>query len=409
MGVFTEFAANLREQNSNVRWFMFCVFINGFIMSSLSVMLGIYYKNIGLTEASIGSLLSIRTLGTSIGALLAILLVQSFGTRKGLTISFIAMVISGLLFINVRYIPVMQLASLIFGMSQSVINVVQAPFYKKNSTDDTVVGTFSCSFVLGNCAMFLGSFLFGGLSDFFALFGGAAFGSQTALNISIAFLCIAPFALTRIDFMEEPNQQPGRLKELFGFFQGLSLDAWLYLAKVACIGVGAGLIIPFFSVYIKYSLGVTDSVVGSIMAFAQFGTVLGGLVVPSLSRRIGRVRMVILCQLLSIPFLFSISFPQGAYMMALSFFFRNTFMNMANPILQSLAMDLVEEKNRTVMSSVFSLTDNIFRAVSTQAGGYLMMAVSYNFPYYLTMLFYGISTLIVYFVFGRKEQYRNLR
>lgn len=389
---------------------MFCVFINGFIMSSLSVMLGIYYKNIGLTEADIGSLLSVRTLGISIGALLAIVLVQKFGTRKGLSISFIAMIVSGLLFVNVRYMPIMQVASLIFGMFQSVITVVQAPFYKKNSTEDTVVGTFSCSFVLSNCSMFLGSFLFGGLSDFFALFGGAVFGSQTALNISIALLCIVPFTLTRIDFMEAPSQgQKGQLKDMLGFFRGLSLDAWLYLIKVASIGVGAGLIIPFFSVYIKYSLGVSDSVVGSIMAFAQFGTVLGGLIVPSLSRRIGRVRMVILCQLLSIPFLFSISFPQGIYTMALSFFFRNTFMNMANPILESLAMDLVEERNRTVMSSIFSLSNNIFRAFATQAGGYLMMAVSYNFPYYLTMLFYLISTTIVYFVFGRKEQYRNLR
>jgi phosphomannomutase len=86
----------------------------------------------------------------------------------------------------------------------------------------------------------------------------------------------------------------------------------------------------------------TNSVVGTIMAFAQFGTVLGGLLTPILSRRLGRVKFVLICQLMSIPFLISISFPQGAFIMAISFFFRNSLMNMANPVLQSMAMDLVE-------------------------------------------------------------------
>lgn len=409
MGIFSEFLGTLKSANKNLRWFLFCVFINGFIMSALSVMLGIYYKNIGLTEAVIGSLLSIRTFGSSIGALFAIVLVETLGTRRGLLASFSLMIISGFCFVNITIMPVMQLFSFLFGLAQVVFTVVQAPFFKKNSDDSTVVGVFSASFVLGNISMFIGSFLFGRMSDFFANFGGVVFGSKTVLNIGFALLSLVLVAILKIDFGKEvkrENKKGGRIKD---YFKILNRDSWLYMLKMALIGMGAGLIIPFFSVYIKFSLGVSDSVVGSIMAFAQFGTVLGGLLVPRLTRRLGRVRLVIICQLISIPFLFSISFPQGVYLMALSFFFRNTLMNMANPVLQSLAMDLVEEKNRTVMSSIFSLTDNMFRALGTQAGGFLMMAVSYNFPYYITMAMYFLSTIVVYCVFGRNEKYKYLR
>ena len=185
-------------------------------------------------------------------------------------------------------------------------------------------------------------------------------------------------------------------------------DAWMYLTKKALIGFGAGLVIPYFSVYIKYSLGVSDSVVGTIIAFSQFGTVLGGLMIPSLSKRSGRVNMALFCQLISIPFLYSISYTQGVLMMAVSFFCRNTFMNMTNPLLQTMEMDLIAPENRTIMSSMATLSDSLFRALGTQLGGIIMVHISYEFPYYLTIVAYLLSTLVIYRVFGRNPKYRAL-
>jgi len=408
LSIFTEFFDIIHYSGKNVQRFMLCVFVNGLVSSALSVMLGIYYTNIGLSELVIGNLLSVRTFGNSIGAFFAIFLVQSFGTKRSLYTSFSTMIISGLCFTNITVLPVMQAASFLFGVSQAIFLVVQAPFYKKHSDDRNVVGVFSASFVLSNVAMFSGSFLFGIFSDIFASFGGLVFGSKMVLNISFILLIINLVALSKIDFdLELNNSRKG--SKFKDYLSILNRDSVLYMVKTALIGLGAGLIVPFFSVYIKHSLNTTDSVVGSIMAFAQFGTVLGGLLTPILSRRLGRVKFVLICQLMSIPFLISISFPQGAFIMAISFFFRNSLMNMANPVLQSMAMDLVEEKHRTVMSSLFTLCDNLLRAVGTQAGGIIMMMVSYNTPYYITVVLYLLSAVLIYMVFGRNEKYKNLR
>ena len=408
MGIFTEFYEIVRGAGRNVQHFMLCVFVNGLVMAALSVMLGIYYTNIGLSEVVIGSLLSLRTLGNSIGAFFAILLVQSFGTKRALYISFSTMLVCGLIFTNITLLPVMHAASFLFGVAQAVFVVVQAPFYKKYSNDKTVVGVFSASFVLNNISMFSGSFMFGRFSDIFASLGGIVFGSKMVLNISFILLVINLISLSKIEFDLEFSNTKGKSK-FRDYIEVLNHDSVLYMVKTALIGLGAGLIVPFFSVYIKHSLNTTDSVVGTIMAFAQFGTVLGGLLTPKLSRRFGRVRFVLICQLMSIPFLISISFPQGAFMMAISFFFRNSLMNMANPVLQSMAMDLVDEKHRTIMSSIFSLTDNLLRALGTQAGGIIMLAVSYNAPYYITVVLYLLSAVLIYCVFGRNEKFRYLR
>ena len=135
------------------------------------------------------------------------------------------------------------------------------------------------------------------------------------------------------------------------------------------------------------------------MAISQVGTVIGGLVVPPLAKKIGRVNTVLACQLLSIPFLISISFPQGIVVITISFFFRSSLMNMAGPVIGSLAMDIVDDETRTYMSSMVSLINNLFRSLGIYIGGYLMFAYSYNTPYYWTILCYLIGTFILYNVF----------
>jgi MFS family permease len=74
-------------------------------------------------------------------------------------------------------------------------------------------------------------------------------------------------------------------------------------------------------------------------------------------------------------------------------------MNMASPIIGSLAMEIVDDSTRTYMSSMVSLVNNLFRAVGISIGGYLMFAYNYNTPYYWTIGCYLIGTVILYIVF----------
>ena len=134
-GTKTKSRCDSQDTYDELTGFMLCVFINGLVMSALSVMLGIYYSNIGLSEFAIGNLLSIRTFGNSIGAFFAIFLVQTFGTKRSLYVSFSTMIISGMLFTNITFMPVMQIASFFFGVCQAIFAVVQAPFYKSHSDD----------------------------------------------------------------------------------------------------------------------------------------------------------------------------------------------------------------------------------------------------------------------------------
>lgn len=167
--------------------------------------------------------------------------------------------------------------------------------------------------------------------------------------------------------------------------------------------MGAGMVVPFFSVYLKYSLQIDDARVGSIMAFAQFGCVIGGLLIPLIARKLGVHRAVVACQLLSIPFLLSIAFPTGIGVVALSFFMRSSLMNMVNPLIQNLGMEMVHPLDRANLSGLMTLFGNITRGLGIAAGGYLMKNISYNAPYYFTVFFYLCSTALFIRMF--KDQF----
>ena len=189
-----------------------------------------------------------------------------------------------------------------------------------------------------------------------------------------------------------------------GFKDVMSGSALKFVIYNTIIGFGAGLVIPFFSVYLKFALNMDNEKVGVIMGLSQLGLVLGGFLVPYISKILGREVTVVVCQLLSIPFLISIAFPQGVFIMGLSFFLRSTLMNLNQPLIQNISLETVDYDNRALMSSIISMSSNATRAISMIIAGYLMENVSYTAPYYLTVVLYLIGTAIFYRSFNLEKK-----
>ena len=144
-----------------------------------------------------------------------------------------------------------------------------------------------------------------------------------------------------------------------------------------------------------------------IMGLSPIGLVIVGLLVPYISKILGREQTVVICQLLSIPFLISIAFPQGIVVLGISFFLRSTLMNLNQPLIQNMSLETVEYENRALMSSMVLMSSSITRALSTIIAGYLMESISYNFPYYLTVALYLIGTIVFYKNFTEKKPLRG--
>ena len=400
--VYTDFFKNISR---NLKLYLGIIFFATIVSSAYNVLFGIYLKNMGYTEAFVGKIMSMNTLGIALGAIPVAILAERLNRKKTLIFGLLVMVISNLIVLNVQIPFVMETFALIFGLGNSTLMILQAPIIYDNTPEEHRVTAFSMAFVLQNIAFVFGSLVLGHLSQWITAVSNPVYANRLVLNGATSLIFLGILIALRFEGEQMmAHDRSGSVSESLnkivkGYKKLTTGKTLLYLVQVSLIGIGAGMIVPFFSMYLKYSLDVTDGVVGNIMAISQVGTVIGGLVVPPLAKKIGRVNTVIICQLLSIPFLISISFPQGIYIITLSFFFRSSLMNMASPIIGSLAMEIVDDSTRTYMSSMVSLVNNLFRAVGISIGGYLMFAYNYNTPYYWTIACYLIGTAILYHVF----------
>lgn len=345
--VYYDFFKNISR---NVKLYLGIIFFATIVSSAYNVLFGIYMKNLGFNEAFVGQILSINTLGVALGAIPVAIFAERINRKRTLIAGLLLMVVSNLIVLNVQIPFVMQVFAFLFGIGNSTLMVLQAPIIYDNTPDEHRVTAFSMAFVLQNIAFVIGSLVLGHLSQSLTGVMGALGANRLVLNLATSLIFIGVVIALRFDGeqmtrgrKEDTIQQTA--KNLFAGFRRLTSGKTLfYLIQVSLIGLGAGMIVPFFSMYLKFTLETSDGVVGTIMAISQVGTVIGGLIVPPLAKKIGRVNTVLACQLLSIPFLISISFPQGIIIITISFFFRSSLMNMAGPVIGSLAMDIVDDE-----------------------------------------------------------------
>lgn len=394
-----------KDLNSIIKKFIVVVFLYGLTSSSFNGFFGIYVKELGYTESFVGTILSLRRLSVGICTFLIALIAEKVGHKKTLILGLFIVGLSSIAIVIVENIYIMQFIAIVFGFGQAAMMTVESPFIYSQTKLEERVHAFSLTFAVRNAAFVTGSLLTGFLADYFSkIFGPGAISIRYALVFVSAMSLLAIFPLSMLKPKPVKKHKKLDIKEIKGFFTKTNV---LFLSYAGFIGLGAGLVVPFFGVYLKYMLDTTESIVGLILSFAQLGTVFGGLSVPFLSRKIGNHRTIVATQLLSIPLLIAIGFPQGIIIVAIAFFLRSSLMNMSQPLIRNISMDIAKEHHRPLMSAMRAMVNNLMRALGIFLGGGIMEIYTYNTPYIFTIIFYIIGTYIFFRLFKDKILPKN--
>jgi MFS family permease len=395
-----------KNLNPIIKKFIVVVFLYGLTSASFNGFFGIYVKELGYPESIVGSILSLRRLSVGIFTFLIVFIAGKIGHKKTLIMGLFTVGISSILIVLVESVPLMQLIAVLFGFGQAAMMTIESPFLYNQTSASERVHAFSLTFATRNAAFMVGSLLTGFLADFFSQsVGSGAVSIRYALIIVSAMSLVAIFPLTSLRPTPDKKLKKLDFKELKGFF---THENTLFLLYSGFIGLGAGMVVPFFGVYLKYMLETTEGVVGLILSFSQLGTVVGGLSVPYLSKRFGNYKTIIITQLLSIPLLIAIGLPQGLIFVAVAFFLRSSLMNMSQPLIRNISMNIVDDHHRPLMSAMRAMINNLARALGILLGGGIMDQFNYNTPYAFTIFFYIIGTYLFYRVFKNNVKSEQL-
>ncbi|HMK48386.1 MAG TPA: MFS transporter [Methanocella sp.] len=388
--------------NRNVRLFLAQIFIMGIYSGIYGIVFNLYVLDIGYRTDFLGLLLSVSLLATSLASVPAGMLCDRFDRKKLIVGSSVLSAIAMLpLFLSPSPI-IMLAASALSGMLGAIATVCATPFLSDNCETDQAVHVFSVSSALTWAAMVIGSTLGGLIPLLWPMLHINASRYQITLVASM-LLVFAGCAL--LVFLKDTKC---RIHHTTANVRGKwkvrpSTETLKFTAISVIIGIGAGMVVPYFNVYFTKIVHASIFETGLVFAVADIFMVAGFIAIPHVAQRIGRARSAVITQTASLPFLIMMAITTNFLAASTAYIMRMFLMNMAGPAQTSLQMEVIKQEERGFAVGLMSTGNSLAVAVSTYISGLLMTGGNFTIPFIITCIAYVGAAALLYIYFGKLE------
>ena len=401
--------------NKNVRLFMLANVLIQIGMGVFMVMYNLYIKELGMPETISGKVISMTALASAIMLIPAGFLSDRFGRKW--------MIVGGAVFgamtlfyrsMTVLETPIIY-AAFLTGIFMAFVQVSGVPFLAENTKPKERVHMFSLHFALMTVANVIGS-LFGGVfSDVLqvTLSLGAVESIRWALLIGAITFTIGLIPLFKL---QNKDPLPIVVKQIVEEQQKSKIDESLkrnlilifhFSFASLLIGLGSGLVIPYLNLYFSNRFDASNSFIGLILSLGSGMTAVAMLIGPVLVQRVGKVKALILFQIVSIPFLILTAYTTSLLLASIGFLVRQALMNAGNPIQSAVAMEIVSDKYKGLANSINQTVFQLGWATMGPIAAGLVISFGsywgYAYAFTITGVLYVISSTYYYFIFGRRK------
>lgn len=362
--------------------------------SGFMLLFNLYLKELGFAESNIGNIISATTLGTVLMAIPASILLRRVPIKQVLLIATPIAVLSYAIQVTSSPYQIIIASGLIAGMAAVFPRIAAAPFFMRNSTPKERPYLFSMQFALSLFAGVIGNLLGGFLPGIIQKTGAVPY-----LTYRYTLLFFSGLVLAAVIPISMIKQKPLQRRERMTV-QSRSTIAKLFLPNLI-VGIGAGLSIPFLNLYFRDIFNTPPHLIGIFYSLQQFLMITGLLVAPLLAERAGKIKTVVVSQLVSIPFFIILGVTRDLTLAVIAFLARAAFMNMAQPLYTNFAMEKVHHDDQAITNALLTIAFTAGWGASANLGGYLIEHFGYAAPFFATSILYLISTGITYRLFGR--------
>ncbi|KAF0193818.1 MAG: major facilitator superfamily permease [Bacillota bacterium] len=399
---------SIKRFRPNARLFLVSMSISQLSMAAFTIILNIYLRNLGYSKSFLGVFTTVNLLCSGLVSLPAGFFADRFGRRRSLLIAIVLATIAGLgqVFFTTSG-AVLLVFSALRGASNTFKSIVQSPLLVENSAPSERMHLFSVTSAIMHLAGFAGNNI-GGLLPMFILEALNITQNIEVAPLRISLIISALFWLVSaipVLLMKEAAKVEikGRSKTDFAVVLKNPVARNLAIHNMF-IGSGAGLVVPFFNVFLIEQLHASTAQIGFITGGTNLVLIAAVLITPFLVRKLGKVHSVVFTQGLSIPLLIVMALSRSIWVVTLAYWFRNALMNMSSPVTGSFAMEIVPSEQRATTASLMSMTNNLTRAVSATVGGLMMDHIGNGSPYFGTAVIYTIAVLFYFKSFASVEE-----
>ncbi|MCX7703431.1 MAG: MFS transporter, partial [Planctomycetota bacterium] len=300
------------------------------------------------------------------------------------------------------------ISTFVSGIVSTFAAIVSGPLIMSNTTEEERTYAFSFQYAIGLAGGALGSFSSGYFSEFATKYG---YTLTEGYRLTIIGGCLTaavgllPLLLLKIQPTHPEDKMSMSITSL------RSID-WKFCLKLlssrALIGLGAGLTIPFLNLYFRYVHNSQPSRIGIYWSLSSITMLLGTLLAPLLSDRLGKVNLVVSSQLLSILFMLGLAFAPSESIALIPFLIRVALMNMSSPIANAFALESVPRKEQGVMNALLMLSWSLPWSLSTLIGGKMIERYGFYPSFISTSILYLLSSILFHLFFHNTEKERKI-
>lgn len=382
------------------------------INSTFMAILPLYAQQEGITDATYADFTSYRFLGVISLAFFVGIYIRNRKLKNLFYIPAIGTPLFGLLIIygiHIHNNSIIYISHLLWGACFTFMQIPVLPFVMRNLEKRFHTGAIALSYATYSLAS-----IFGGLFIWaFNLLDPQLFNERNLLVLISSASFISVWFIYKIKMNEHVPEYKSR-----AVFSMRDFD-WLIVIKALIptliIAVGAGLTIPFISLFFANVHGMSTSAFSLVNAISAILVALASLLVPRVKQKIGYTIAVPFTQSIAVLALIILATTQfysdlsiSIIIAVIAFLLRQPLMNMAGPMTSELVMNYVGKRNQELVSALTSaiwsgswyFSSRIFKQLRDHGSPYVNI-------FLITAAMYAIGVVWYYLLildYNRKEK-----
>ena len=398
-----ELIKDYRKVEKPIFYLVTAEFFIQLINASFMAIQPLYMKAQGFSDGLTAGYISLRFLGVLLLALPLGLLIKKRKLKPLFYISAVTVPTFALLIIYAIkfHIPwLINLSQFLWGASFTFIQIPSLPFILRNARKDTHTEGIALGYSTWSFAGIIGGCMIG----IFNWLDPQLFNEETMLLIISLLGYISIYFVYKIDIKENiPVSEiaANGKKNIFEYDWNLIVRA---LAPTLIIAVGAGLTIPFISLFFANVHHMSTSTFAVINSIASILVAMGAMLVPRIKKAVGYKIAVPTSQSFAVIALVLLATTQyysdlniAVYIAVTCFMFRQPLMNMAGPMTSEIVMNYTGAKNREMVSALTSAIWSGSWFISAMIFKYLRNSgYAYVNVFLITALLYAVGVVWYY-------------
>jgi MFS family permease len=397
----------VRAFSPNAWKYLISILIYGMGYGVYNILLNFYLRSLGYDETFMGLVATTASMTVLIAALPMGYLADILGRKRSLIISSLLIGPSIVLMVLFPSSAMFIAMNITLGIGSSLGSVTTGPFLMENSGEVERTYLFSIASGLRMAALSVGNWIGGYLPTWFGNLNGTSATSPSAYAWSIGAAGCLVFLAIIPRLMLKRNKLAGGEKTAFAPITFVRENPGMLsklLLPMFMTSIGAGLIMPFMNIFFSTVHHQPDHTIGTIFAWGSLAMGVGLVLAPALADRYGKIKVVVVTQALSIPFLILLGFSPWFSLSLVAYFIRLILMNMSSPVYQTFVMEQVDSDSRAMVASLNSMVQSFGRAFSPIISGQLQVAYGFDLPFIGTIAMYIIAIAMYYVFFLKKKK-----